>query len=103
MAAVTNLPRASLPRASALGKDLICRRPVFAEGRTLGKGLFAEGRSLPRASVAGPRQRVSFAEGQKPQALGKARVSSSVVHMYMYLKPELIQVRFEPFFLQGSA
>ena len=71
MAAVTNLPRASLPRAAALGKDLIYRGPVFAEGRTLGKGLFAEGRSLPRAPVAGPRQRVSLPSA-RDLALGKA-------------------------------
>ena len=65
-----------MPRAAALGKDLICRGPVFAEGRTLGKGLFAEGRSLPRAPVAGPRQRVSLPSA-RDLALGKARVFSS--------------------------
>ena len=65
-----------MPRAAALGKDLICRGPVFAEGRTLGKGLFAEGRSLPRAPVSGPRQRVSLPSARY-LALGKARVSSS--------------------------
>ena len=52
-------------------KDLICRGPIFAEGRTLGKGLFAEGRSLPRAPVSGPRQRVSLPSARY-LALGKA-------------------------------
>ena len=61
-----------------LGKDLICCGPVFAEGRTLGKGLFAEGRSLPRAPVAGPRQIVSLPSA-RDLALGKARFSSSGV------------------------
>ena len=49
-----------MPRAVALGKDLICRGPVFAEGR-----------SLPRAPVAGPRQRVSLPSA-RDLALGKA-------------------------------
>ena len=64
-----NLPRASLPRVAALGKDLICRGPVFAEGR-----------SLPMAPVAGPRQRVSLPSA-RDLALGKARVSSSDDHI----------------------
>ena len=81
-----------MPRAAALDKDLICRGPVFAEGRTLGKGLFAEGCSL-RGLLwlsLGKECLCRVPEmwpSANPQALGKARVSSSeglpfVVHLY---------------------
>ena len=71
LANTLKLPRASLPRATALGKELLCRGPFYAEGLALGKGFFAEGFSLPKASVGGPRQRRSLPSA-RDLALGKA-------------------------------
>jgi len=73
----------------ALGKEVLCRVPVFAECPALGKEIFAECNSLPSAALGKEDLcRVSdFWHSAKKFTLGKVSVSSSeqlLTRLFLY-------------------